>query len=178
MKAVSPQQRGWSGPRGMACHGGEHCAQSRLHRDLSVSCWPLHSCRSLSRVTSRRTSVSEQEPVVPSRPVARAGRAGRRRGRPWVRPWIPRAEGLLGGGSGPLPPGPPCQAQGKRCPAVPSGGGIGQPGEQEMHVGGIDFIPHTTLAPLPARGGKCALRETPKPHKETFVGAGGENLWA
>lgn len=120
MKAVSPQQRGWSGPWGMACHEGEHRAQSRLHRDVSVSCWPLHSCRSLSRVTSRRTSVPEQEPVVPSRPVARAGRAGRRRGRPWVRPWIPRAEGLLGWVR-PAPSWTPLPGPGKALPVRPLG---------------------------------------------------------
>ena len=43
------------------------------------------------------------------------------------------------------------------------------------------WIPfHTPPSPplSPALGGKYALRETPKPDKETFVGAGGENLWA
>lgn len=165
MKAVSPQQRGWSGPRGMACHGEEHCAQSRLHIDLSMS-WPLYSRRSLSRVTSRLTSVSEQEPVVPSRPVARAGRAGRRLGRPWVRPWIPRAEALLGWVR-PLPPGLACQAQGKAARPSPRGGGIGQPGEQEMHVGGIDFIPHTTLASSPSPGREmCPPGDTQIPQRD------------
>lgn len=44
-------------------------------------------------------------------------------------------------------------------------------------LGSIDSIPLTTLAGSPARGGKCALRETPRPDKRAFVRAGGENVW-
>ena len=38
---------------------------------------------------------------------------------------------------------------GKLCPSIPSGGGIGQPGEQKLYVGGIDSILHTALASSP-----------------------------
>lgn len=37
---------------------------------------------------------------------------------------------------------------------------------------------HRPRLSFPALGGKYALWETPKPNKGSFVGAGGENLWA
>ena len=55
---------------------------------------------------------------------------------------------------------------GEHFPSVASGGGIGQPGEQTMHVGGIDSIPHTTLASSsqPWEGGMPSRRH-PTPTK-------------
>lgn len=96
--------------------------------------------------------------------------------------WSGLGEGAGAGGSGIRPPARhPCQAQRRCCLSVPSGRGIGQPGEERAHVrpalGSIDSIPLTTLAGSPARGGKCALRETPRPDKSAFVRAGGENVW-
>lgn len=96
--------------------------------------------------------------------------------------WSGLGKEVGAGGSGIRPPARhPCQAQRRCCLSVPSGSGIGQPGEERAHVrpalGSIDSIPLTTLAGSPARGGKCALRETPRPDKRAFVRAGGENVW-
>lgn len=63
-------------------------------------------------------------------------------------------------------PDVPTPSPGERCPAIPSGAGIGQPGEQKMHVCAMDSIPHGTLASLPQPGeGNMPSGRHPAPTK-------------
>lgn len=76
--------------------------------------------------------------------------------------------GLVGGAQ--LPPGRLVPSPGKGCPSVPAGSVIGQPGDQRMHVGGMDSIPHTTLAssPQPWEGNMPSGRH-PNPTKRPLL---------
>lgn len=69
-----------------------------------------------------------------------------------------------------LPPGRPVPSPRKGCPSVPAGGVIGQPGDQRMHVGGMDSIPHTTLvsSPQPWEGNMPSGRH-PDPTKRPLL---------
>lgn len=77
----------------MACHGEEHCAHRPRHELASV-----HAEVSPEQPPGSPASLNKSPLFPADLPHGRAGRAGRRLGQPGVRPWIPRAEGLLGRG--------------------------------------------------------------------------------